>query len=169
MTIHPDQPAFLLDTGPLSILCGFSAQDDFFIDAVLNHCRIVLPDGVIAEAGRGRIWRVVNPLLRNNRIITMIAPGDPQILDDSYGEHLGLGERAAIKCALLSSLPLVIDDRDAFVVACRFGLRPIGFQDFIVRLVHEYGMSQDVGIRIVTETSRQHPKMFLLHTLTLLK
>ena len=69
---------------------------------------------------------------------------------------------------MTTGLSVVIDDHDAFMVACRFGLRPVGFQDFIVSLTSAYQMPKDMAVDIVRTTSRQFPAMYLLHTLDML-
>lgn len=160
--------AFLLDTGPLSTLCGFPIADHPYLYTVLQHAEIMLAEGVITEAGRGRIWRIVAPLINSGDIKKASTSNITTALDTAYSKDLGLGERATIKAALEMELTPVIDDKDAFIVGCRFGLRPIGFQDWIVRLVREHDLPRETGIEIVQVTSSQYPRMFLAHTLEML-
>ncbi len=170
MVSTPPKPSFLLDTGPLSVLCGFPLRGTPYLHTVLDYAMIVLPTGVVAEvrASPGKIARTVLPLMKQGLIQALSAPRDPAILDTSYGEDLGVGERDVIKIALATGLPVVIDDRDAFIVACRFGLHPVGFQDWIVRLAKEYGLPKATAVEIVKATARQYPAMFLAHTLEML-
>lgn len=163
-----NKAAFLLDTGPLSTLCSFPLRGTLYFHTILQHVDIVLTDGVVSEAGQGKIWRTISPLLRSGELQTLTAPADPTILDTSYGKDLGIGERSTIKAALTSGMTTVIDDKNAFIVACRFGLRPIGFQDFMVRLVREHNLSKTTAIEIVNASAGQYPRMFLAHTLDML-
>lgn len=165
------KPSYLLDTGPLSVLCGFPLKGEPYIHSVLNYCQVVLPADVVTEiqnAPSGKIARTMTPLLKSSVLSIYTPSSAPPILDLAYGESLGLGERAIIKAALASGFPIVIDDKDAFIIACRFGLRPVGFQDFMIRLVREQGMAKEMAVEIVKATARQYPATFLAHTLDLL-
>jgi hypothetical protein len=76
-----------------------------------------------------------------------------------------MGELSVIKIGLGQKIPVVIDDHDAFIVASRFNLQPLVFQDFIVRLT-DLGLPKEQAIEIVQTTSRQFPAMYLAHTLS---
>jgi len=160
--------SYILDTGPLSTLCSFPLNGSPYIYTVLKYASVLLADGVITEAGRGKIWRTVSPLINTGEIKSISSPIEPEILDTSYGNDLGLGERSTIKLGLKLGLITVIDDRDAFVVANRFGIHPIGFQDWVVKLVQESDLSVQTAIEIVKASAKQYPKMYLAHTLQLL-
>lgn len=172
MTIHSqnNQQPFLLDTGPLSVLCGFPLNGNPYIFTVLQFAEVSIPDVVASEIkGSGKLARIIIPLLKRGTIKIHSTPTNPTILDVAYGKMLGLGERSVIKVALSIKSPVVIDDRDAYIVACRFGLQPIGFQDFIVTLAHNLDMSSELAIEICKSTARQFPAPYLIHTLELLK
>lgn len=162
---------FLLDTGPLSVLCGFPLVGRSYIHTILSYTDIALAEGVISEiqaAPSGKIARVMSPLLRT-RIQRVLINDEPAILDQAYSKLLGLGERSTIRVAMRSpEWTAVIDDKDAFIVACRFGVHPIGFQDFIVKLVKEREMPKSKAIEIVKTTTRQFPSSYLVHTLDML-
>jgi predicted nucleic acid-binding protein len=163
--------SFLLDTSPLSVLCSFPLSGTLYIHTILKHADLVLPDGVADEiqvATRGKVARTMLPLIAAGDVMTITAPDAPAILDAAYGNDLGLGERSAIKAALATGMPLVLDDMRAFIAACRFGLQPIVFQDFIVRLAREHDLPKEAAVEIITTTARQFPAMFLKHTLDML-
>jgi hypothetical protein len=163
------KPAFLLDTGPLSVLCGFPIKGTPYIHSILQYADIVIPDAIVDEIqGAGKMARVLLPLLKNNDISSLAVPVSPLILDTSYGRDLGPGERAVIKCGLSTAMQIVLDDQDAFMVACRFKLNPIIFQDFIVNLVQEQTMPKVLAGEIVRMTARQFPSAYLTHTLDIL-
>jgi len=163
------KPTFLLDTGPLSVLCGFPIKRTPYIHTVLEYADIALPDAVVGEIqGAGKMARVVTPLLKSDVVSVMSTPATPLVVDTAYSRDLGLGERAIIKCGLSSAIQTVIDDQDAFMAACRFKLRPIVFQDFIVMLVQNWGMPKLTGIEIVQTTHVQFPATYLIHTLDML-
>lgn len=165
------KPSFLLDTGPLSVLCSFPLRATLHIHTILSYARITLSDGVVSEiraATKGKVARTVLLLMKSGDMATMPAPAAPAILDASYGRDFGVGERSTIRAALATGLPLVLDDQDAFIVACRSGLRPIGLQDFVVRLAREHSLRKDTAVEMVTTTARQYPAMYLTHTLDML-
>ena len=153
------------------MLCGFPLNGHPYINIILDYSAILLAEGVVNEilaAQRGKIARVVSPLLKNNDMTILSVSDTPAILDTAYDKLLGIGERSTIKAALDNGITPVIDDKDAFIVACRFGLHPIGFQDFIIQLAIRYGMSKQTAIEIVQTTARQFPAAFLNHTLNML-
>lgn len=157
-----------MDTGPLSVLCGFPRVGEPYIHTILAFAQITLSEAVVSEiqaAQTGKISRVISPLLKTGEIASIASTNPLPILDQAYGNLLGLGERGTIKAGLAADYTVVLDDKDAFIAACRFGLHPIGFQDFIVRLVNNYGMPKSTATEIVTTTSRQFPAAFLIHTL----
>jgi hypothetical protein len=169
MTMSSTKPVFLLDTGPLSVLCGFPIKRIPYIQTILEYADIALPDAVIGETqGAGKIARVVLPLLKSGAISQVATPATPLIVDTAYSRDLGPGERAVIKCGLSAGMQPVIDDQDAFMAACRFKLRPIVFQDFIVSLVRDWGMPTLTGIEMVQTTRVQFPAPYLVHTLDML-
>jgi predicted nucleic acid-binding protein len=163
------KPSFLLDTGPLSILCGFPVRETPYLHLVMRHATFLLTNHVKDEIqGAGKMARVITPLLKNQRLTYVSTPSIPAIVDRAYGTVLGAGERSIIKVALQTGLTPVLDDKDAFIAACRFGLQPIGFQDMIVQLANRYTLPKQQALEIVTVTARQFPAMYLAHTLDLL-
>ncbi|MBC7811888.1 MAG: hypothetical protein H7175_12110 [Burkholderiales bacterium] len=166
----PDEkPSFLLDTGPLSVLCSFPIKQSPFINVVSQYAKILLPNAVMDEIGEaGKMSRIVPSLLKRDIVFSIEAPPTPAILDTAYGKILGPGERSVIKCGLNTALPIVLDDQDAFIIACRFGLHPMGFQDFIVQLVTEYTLPKAVAVEIIRLSARQFPAVYLVHTLDML-
>ncbi len=165
-----EKPQYILDNSPLTTLCRFPSDSAPYIHTVFQYMDIILPHGVIKEArgGTGIIARVALPLLNRGIIQSMVAPLEPAILDLSYGSVLGQGEREVIKIALKTGNTPIIDDKQAFIAACRFGLHPLGFQDLLVRLVNECGFPRLLASEIAKTTARQFPAIFLLHTLSML-
>jgi len=108
--------------------------------------------------------RVSKPLIQSEAISILAASDPPAILsayDFGKGEHdiiaIGLKRRDVI---------LVIDDHLAFIIATRFGLRPLLTLDVIVELVHSHGMPKTVGIEIVRvwQSKNRFGPGFLRHT-----
>jgi predicted nucleic acid-binding protein len=158
---------FILDTSPLTSLCRFPLDGIPYLREIASPVRLFLPQAVLAEARQagGVLNRVAYPLVKGDVITQVRAPLEPTILDVSYGHKLGKGEIEVIKIALNQKIVPVIDDRDAFIVASRFGLQPVGFQDFIIRIAQAKLMTSDRAIEIFQNTAAQYPAMFLLHTL----
>lgn len=171
MTAAPDpsKPTYILDTGPLSVLCGFPIRGTPFVHTIVSVAEVRVPDTVITEIGNvGRMAQILTPLLKSGALLPLQTPVAPLILDTAYSRDLGAGERSVIKCGLAFGSQVVLDDQDAFIVACRFGLRPIGFQDMMVQLVAVGALSKDMAIEIVRTTARQFKAAYLTHTLDML-
>jgi hypothetical protein len=162
------KPTFLLDTEPLRVLCGYPAQGTAYIEQILQYANLALPEGVVAESRDRKIDAIVLPLIEAGQISVMTAPSGPELIDRAYETLLGTGERSVIKIALSTGLESVIDDKDAFIVANRFGVRPLVFHDFIVKLAYQYLLPAPLAAEIVTTTARQYPRTYLTYTLELL-
>jgi hypothetical protein len=90
-------------------------------------------------------------------------------VDSAYGSKLGPGERDIIRIGVaFPEIFVVIDDKDAFQIASRFGLKPTVLQDMIVLLSHQYHLPQSTAIEIVSRTASRYPASYLVHTLALL-
>lgn len=164
-----NKPAFLLDTGPLSVICGFPINGAPYIHELLEIVSIVLTDEVQREIGAaGKMARIANPLIKQGQISILTTPNSLTLLDAAYADYLGAGERSCIKAAFALKSTLIMDDQDAFLTAYRFGIRPMLFQDWIVSLTQTHGLPSLKAREIVLETARQFPKHFLTHTLALL-
>ena len=71
------KPSYLLDTGPLSVLCGFPLYGTSYIHTILSYADLVLTDYVVidVQAGKtGKIARTISPLLKDNRISVAATP-----------------------------------------------------------------------------------------------
>jgi hypothetical protein len=113
--------------------------------------------------------RIFKPLLESGQITAQPVPTQPAILDTAYAEKLGVGERDIIRIGLgLPQAFTVIDDKDAFQIANRFGLRPIVFQDMLVLLARDYGLPKPTAVDIAETTASRYPASFLVHTRFLL-
>jgi predicted nucleic acid-binding protein len=136
----------------------------------MQYMELVLTNVIVNEIqGSGKMARVISPFLKSTSIRVITALSTPETIDSIYNVYLGAGERSVIKAALNLGLTPIIDDKDAFLVACRFGLHPMGFQDLIVHLARESNMPASIAIEIVTATFKQFPAVYLAHTLEMLK
>lgn len=163
--------SFILDAGPLSVLCSFPRNGQPYLHVVLNYATLYIPEGVVTEvmSGSGRIASVASPLVRKKIIQVQESPAQPEILDMAYSKILGVGERHTIKLALATGLTPIFDDKDAFMIACRFGLRPLVFQDMLIKLVTEGSLPKSDATEIAKATTGQFPGVYLIHTLDSLK
>ncbi len=170
----PDpKPLFLLDTGPLISLCAFPTQGRrAHIQTVLNYADLAISAGVAREALHEPPHpdvKIFKPLLESGQLTAKPVPTQPEMLDIAYAEKLGVGERDIIRVGLgILEAFTVIDDKDAFQIANRFGLRPMVFQDMLVLLAREFGLPKLTAVEIVQNTASRYPASFLVHTLFLL-
>jgi predicted nucleic acid-binding protein len=172
-TLTDTKPLFLLDTGPLISLCAFPQRGyRAYIHVILNYAEVSISDTVTNEILHDPSHpgaSIFKPLLDSGKIAALPTPHEPQILDIAYSGRLGSGERGIIHLGLkFQEAITVIDDKDAFQIANRFGLRPVGLQDMLVLLARDYGLSKQTAIDIANTTASRYPAPFLVHTLFML-
>lgn len=133
------KPQILLDTSPLITLCTFRVKGQFVVDYLLEVASIVVAETVAAEATVNPAYSdaaVIDSLLKTKRIERVAVPSTPlDAVIDGYTK-LGRGERDTIRLGLtMPTMPIVLDDYLAFVIATRFELKPILLLDLIVSFV----------------------------------
>ena len=158
----------LLDTSPLITLCGFAVNGKTIIDYILPHCELVVVDSVAREATANPTYQdavLISHLLQARQIRKLPCPTPPETaVIDGYSK-LGQGERDTIKLTTMMSFAHVIfDDYLAFVVASRFGLKPMLLLDFIVKLTQENHMDKSLGLAIVNQIASRYSVPFVEHT-----
>ncbi len=160
----------LLDTSPLITLCTFRAAGALIIEHVLRIASPILVESVAAEATVNPAHAdavVVRQLLNAEHIVVLPAPVTAQDeVIDSYVK-LGQGERDLIRLGLeMPETPLVLDDYLAFVIAVRFGLKPILLLDLIVSFVKDERLERELAREIVEQIAPRYSLPFVSHTRT---
>ena len=164
----------LLDTSPLITLCSFRAAGSLIIEHVLKAAApVFLVESVAVEATVNPAYAdaaVVRQLIDAKRIVVLTPPVTLQDeVIDSYTK-LGQGERDSIRLSFeLPETPLVLDDYLAFVIAVRFGLKPILLLDLIVSLVEDKRLEKALAREIVEQIAPRYSLPFVTHTRTKLK
>lgn len=158
----------LLDTSPLITLCGFQSQRKSIVEYILPHYDLILVQTVADEATANLAHpdtALIARLLKSREIKTVPVPTSPLAnIIDAYTK-LGQGERDTFRLALtMPFATLILDDFLAFVVASRFGLKPILLLDFVVSLVERGEISKQIGLEITSAVSARYSRPFVDHT-----
>ena len=83
---------------------------------------------------------------------------------DAY-DKLGQGERDTIRLGIsMPDTQIVLDDYLAFVIATRFGIKPVLLLDLLVSLVEEHGLDKQVAGEMVRKISGRYSTPFVEHT-----
>jgi predicted nucleic acid-binding protein len=164
---------FLLDTSPLITLATFKVENRLIIDILADALELHVASSVADEgtanpkdADAQVIWR----LLSQNKLLR-VTP-DPSSLDktvDAYTK-LGQGERDTLRVGLADTdSPIVLDDYLAFVIATRFGIKPILLLDLIVMLAEKKILKSALASDIVESIQARYSLPFVEHTRVKLK
>ncbi len=158
------KPQIILDTSPLITLCSFRVNNQRVVEYLLDLASVFVVDTVAKEATANPGYAdsaVVAQLLETRRITKLAIPMtafDQTI--DGYTK-LGQGERHTIRLSLMMpEASLVLDDYLAFVIASRFGLKPVLLLDLIVSFVEKAR-----AIEIVEQLAPRYSAPFVSHTL----
>lgn len=158
----------IFDTSPLITLCAFSIQERPILEYVLPFLRLRVVDTVARESTANPVYpdaAVIADFLQSGHIERVPTP---QTIDDALIDaytRLGQGERDTIRLGLtLPENDIVLDDHLAFVVATRFGLRPMLLLDLLTLLVRENGLSKALAQDIVRQTASRYSSPFVEHT-----
>lgn len=173
MMSEPQPLQVIFDTSPLITLCSFrlAGTRQLVVDYMVPNVTMILVDTVAKEATANPAHsdaREIHKLL-DHQVFRQLAIPTLRLdsIIDSYTK-LGQGERDTLKLAAFTSLPLILDDYLAFVVASRFGLKPMLLLDFLVLLVNEGKLTRELAINIVDIISPRYSSPFVNHTRVLL-
>ena len=160
--------SILLDTSPLITLCTFSVAGQLIIEHLLEIAAFTLVSTVVAEATANPAHAdaaVVKRLLDEGRLLSLPVVATP--LDTTIDNYikLGIGERDTIRVASAEpSMPLVLDDYLAFVIASRFSLTPILLLDLIVSFVNTGELERSLARAMVDKMAPRYSTPFVEHT-----
>jgi predicted nucleic acid-binding protein len=159
--------SLILDTSPLITICSFQAKRVLVVEHILSFANITIVDTVGREATANPAYKdaqVILGLLASKQIKQQVVNRHP--LDrviDAYN-RLGQGERDTIRFSLNHPRSRVIlDDYLAYVIAIRFGLRPLLFLDLLVSLTKR-GMDESLAEAVLNATATRYSKPFVDHT-----
>jgi predicted nucleic acid-binding protein len=162
-----------LDTSPLITLAVFKVQNRPIIDLLADVLELYVADSVVDEGTANPKHvdaQVISRLLTQKKLLRVPVASLP--LDnpiDAYTK-LGQGERDTIRVA--QSYPnsqVVLDDYLAFVIATRFGVKPILLLDLIVMMVEKAMLQSDLAFAIVDTIQARYSLPFVEHTRLKLK
>jgi predicted nucleic acid-binding protein len=158
----------LLDTSPLITLCTFRAQGQLVVEHFLKLASFQVARTVALEATANPAHSdaaVVDNLLKEKRITDFPVPSTPlDAVIDAYTK-LGQGERDTMRLALtLPAASIVLDDYLAFVIAARFGLKPIFLLDLIVSFVEDGVLEKPLALEVVEQVAARYSPPFVNHT-----
>lgn len=158
----------IFDTSPLITLCVFSHNKNLVFDYLIPYMECRVADEVLFEATDNPTHTdalAIQQRLTNKQINQFATPNtEYDTILDKYTK-LGKGERDSIRLALtMPEARVVIDDHLAFVVASRFGVKPLLLLDLIVLLAKEYGLDKTLAYEITEKLAPRYSESFILHT-----
>jgi hypothetical protein len=160
----------LLDTSPLVTLCVFKIANRPLIFSFLEHAEIHITEAVNHEVTvqyEKSDARIAKSLVASGRIAVVPAPKTPPILDFYKLHETDCG---VIRLGIASPhLITVIDDKEAYIVSTRYGLRPMLLLDLLVLLVQRHGLEKLVALDMVKSAERRYSPSYVAHTIFKLK
>lgn len=164
----------IFDTNALITSCKFYVHGLPVIKYIVERCEIIIShsvnDEVISAGGRYPDAIVAKELIRDEKIkIKGISFRDYDVLD-RY--KLGKGEKDSIVLAVEMAEDvdfIVTDDRLAYLVIDRMGIKKLLFLDLIVELVERRLMDLELAKLITNAVELRYPEGFMYHTLKILE
>ncbi len=158
----------ILDTSPLITLCSFEVAGKLAIEHVLSVADVVVVETVAAEGTANPAYpdaAAIRMLLDAKRVAQLDIPATPfDAIIDAY-DKLGQGERDTIRLGIsMPDTQIVLDDYLAFVIAARFGLKPVLLLDLLVLLVKGHTLDKQVADEMVNKIAGRYSAPFVEHT-----
>ena len=161
----------VFDSSALITCCQCVVQGGFVLDHILDFCAMWIPQAVADEVTVGYM-RYPDAAIARDRIdgekilVKEVLLLEGNILDPY---KLGQGEKEVLALASNTNLPLVTDDRLAFVVADRLGVQRRLFLDLLVDLVEQKRMQRKLAEEITHAVAFRYGAGFVEHTLRILE
>ena len=166
-------PKLIFDTNALITSCKFYVHGLPVIKYIVERCEIIIPhsvnEEVVIAGGKYPDAVIAKGLIREGKIIVRgVSFRDYDVLD-RY--KLGKGEKESIVLAVEMGEEvdfIVTDDRLAYIVIDRMGLKKLLFLDLIVELVGRSSMDLELAKVIITTIESRYPEGFIYHTIKIL-
>jgi predicted nucleic acid-binding protein len=161
-----DKTSVLLDTSPLVTLCIFKIANQPMIHTFLQYADVYITDAVqheITVQYEKSDAQIAKRLVNSGQIQVISAPSNPTI-SDFYKLHET--DCGVIRLGLISPLFLtVIDDKEAYVVSTRYGLKPIFLLDLLVLLVEKCRLQKQDALDMIKSAERRYSPAYIAHTI----
>ncbi len=160
----------IFDSNSLITACKFNFQNLPVIDLFLKNCELTVPQAVKIEVvDAGSIYPdalYARNLLETGQIKVANISQSPDDILMHY--KIGSGEREAIVLYWQFEKHfdfLVTDDRLAYIICDRLGIKKILFLDLIVEFVRKNFLDSNQAKKIVQTIQTRYPEGFIYHTL----
>ena len=164
----------IFDTNALITSCKFYVHGLPVIKYIAERCEIIIShsvnEEVVSAGGRYPNAVVAKELIREGKIGVRRPPFWDYNVLDHY--NLGKGEKESIVLTVEMGDEMdfiVTDDRLAYVVIDRMGIKKLLFLDLIVELVERTLMDLELARSIIDAIESRYPEAFIYHTLKILE
>lgn len=151
-------------------MCTAQVKGEPIVYLLLNHANFSVTDQVVTEVvlrmGKSDV-QIARPLISAGRISTVATATIP-VISDFYA--ISETDCGVIRTGLLLTDTLtVIDDKEAYVIACRYELRPIFLLDLLVLLVRQHGLDKALAVEMVQSMTKRYSVGYVAHTVSMLR
>ncbi len=161
-----DKASVLLDTSPLVTLCIFKIANQPMIQPFLEYTDVYITDAVEREVTvqyEKSDAQIAKRLVNAGQIHVIPAPITPTI-SDFYKLHET--DCGVIRLGLVSPhLLTIIDDKEAYVVSTRYGLKPMFLLDLLILLVEKHGLPKQDALDMIKSAERRYSPAYTAHTI----
>jgi hypothetical protein len=172
------QAKLLFDTSSLITAAQFGVRGQLVIEFITNYAKVIIPEGVKAEAVDLGLQAGYSDALELDRLIKAgaitVAKAQPADLPfetvvAAYDVEPGDVEILRL-CRLTSGYDhAVVDDRLLYLILHRFAMRPIFLPDLIVAMARERAITKEIGEQLLEAIRSRYRTGFIEHSLLMLK
>lgn len=164
----------IIDSSSLITACKFHVDGLPVIGHLLTVCQITIVPAVRDEVALAGSVFADAAVAKNLMDTGRVQVNTPTVLQSSVLDYyrLGTGEKQSILLAKEQTddlSRLVVDDRLAFIVCSRVGLRPLLLLDLMVELVGKGHLSQQLADKMANSVTSRYAPGFVFHTQRMLE
>src|SRR5258708_30948624 len=138
-------------------MCTAKVKNEPIIYALLNHAGLTVTERVVQEVilhhDKSDV-RIARPLMTSGQITASPAPATP-LISDFY--QISETDCGVIRLGLtMPERITIIDDKEEYLIACRYNLRPLFLLDLLVLLATSYGLDKGTARDMVQSTAKRY-------------
>jgi hypothetical protein len=172
------QTKLLFDTSSLITAAQFGVAGRVLIEFITDYAKVIIPEGVKAEAvdlglqvGYADALELDRLIKAGTITVEKAQPADPPFETVVAAYDVEPGDVEILRlCRLISDYDhVVVDDRLLYLILHRFAMRPIFLPDLIVAMTRGRAITEEIGEQLLEAIRSRYRTGFIEHSLLMLK